>query len=76
MKNGERKVEDVKFFKGHAKKPLSDAEVEMKFRRLTADFLEPDNSDDLLRRLWRLDEIGDVRTVLERIEVKASRKTT
>ncbi|MES2565206.1 MAG: MmgE/PrpD family protein, partial [Pseudomonadota bacterium] len=69
-KNGERKVADVKFFKGHAKKPLSDAEVEMKFRRLTAEFLEPARSDALLGSLWQLDESSDVRTVLELIEVR------
>ena len=64
----------MRFFKGHARKPLSDAEVETKFRRLTADFLEPERSDALLRGIWQIDEIPDVRTVLELLEVKQSRK--
>ncbi|HET7160836.1 MAG TPA: hypothetical protein VFI62_17695, partial [Burkholderiales bacterium] len=76
LMNGECKIADVKFFKGHAKKPLSDAEIEMKFKRLTADYLEPGNSGQLLRSLWQLDEVSDVRTVLTRLEVKTSRKTT
>ena len=67
-------IADVKFFKGHARKPLSDAEVETKFRRLTADFLEPERSEALLRSIWQLDEVADVRTVLELLEVKQSRK--
>lgn len=72
-RSGDRKAADVKFFKGHAMTPLTDGEVEAKFRRLTGDFLEPAQRDALLRKLWELDTIDDVRTVLELLAVKPSR---
>lgn len=72
-RSGERRVADVRFFKGHVMMPLTDAEVEAKFRRLTADFLEPAQRDALLRSVWDLDSVKDVRTVLEHLVVKQSR---
>jgi 2-methylcitrate dehydratase len=73
-KNGERKVADVKYFRGHAQTPLSDAEVETKFRRLTGDFLDAERSAALLRAIGRLDEVTDIRSVLELVEVKPSKR--
>jgi len=72
-RSGERRAADVKFFKGHAMTPLTDGEVEAKFRRLTGDLLEPGASAALLDKLRKLDTIADVRTVLELLAVKPSR---
>jgi hypothetical protein len=54
--------------------PLTDAEVETKFRRLTSEFLEPTQRDALLRKAWTLDAVDDVRTLLELVAVKPSRR--
>src|SRR5262249_44723299 len=72
-RSGERKAVDVKFFKGHAMKPLTDAEVESKFRRLTGDYLDPAGSAALLGKLWELDTVADIQTVLELLTVTPSR---
>ncbi len=70
MKNGEHQVADVKFFKGHAMKPLTDAEVETKFRALTQGLLDETRAAALLDKLWHLEDVANVRTVLELLEVK------
>ena len=72
-KIGESKTAHVKYFKGHFKTPLTDAEVEAKFRTLTADTLERGQADAILAKLWRLDELADVGEVLQLFTVKGDR---
>ena len=62
----------VNFFKGDVKAPLTDAEVETKFRTLTADTLELRQADAILAKLWRLDELADIGEVLALFAVKTS----
>jgi 2-methylcitrate dehydratase len=69
-RSGERQVAEVKYFKGHAKSPLSDAEVESKFHRLVEPRMGQKEAGVLLQALWRLDENSDVRTVLDLMKVK------
>ncbi len=64
MKSGARKVAQVQYYKGHYKNPLSDAELEAKFRHLSGELLTPHQMDAFLARLWRLEEIPDVGGVL------------
>lgn len=51
---------EVAYHRGHYKNPMSDAEIEQKFRALAAGMLAPAQCDALLARLWRLDEVTDV----------------
>ena len=44
--------------------------IETKFRTLTADTLEPAQTDAILAMLWRLEELADVGEVLELFAVK------
>jgi 2-methylcitrate dehydratase len=69
--NGSRTnhVAEVKYFKGHARAPLSDAEVESKFCRLVEPRLGQEETRALLRALWRLEESSDVRTILGLVKV-------
>jgi 2-methylcitrate dehydratase len=49
----------VEYHKGHWKNPMSDAEVEAKFRKLAAEVLKPAQAERLLEKLWKLDELPD-----------------
>ena len=49
----------VEYHKGHWKNPMSDAEVETKFRKLASAVLDPRRTDRLLESLWRLEELPD-----------------
>ena len=64
-KSGERKVASIKYFKGHAKNPLSDAEIETKFRGLAQGLADPEQIDLILAQLWRCEEMGDFADVLK-----------
>jgi 2-methylcitrate dehydratase len=49
----------VEYHRGHWKNPMSESEVEAKFRRLAADVLPASRTDRLLEALWRLEEVAD-----------------
>ena len=57
---GERYSTQVAYHKGHYRNPLTDAEVEDKFRSLASDHLSPDRVEALLQCLWRIDEAPDL----------------
>lgn len=49
----------VDYHKGHYKNPMSDAEVEAKFRGLAKNVLEPAQADRLLEALWKIEHVAD-----------------
>lgn len=55
LKSGERKTVRVEYHRGHPKNPMTDAELEDKFRSLARKELSADRVDNLLRLLWGLD---------------------
>lgn len=58
-KSGASHTAVVEYHKGHYRNPMSDAEVERKFRGLAAPVLAVDAADRLLERLWRLEDLAD-----------------
>ncbi|SAL51456.1 MmgE/PrpD family protein [Caballeronia udeis] len=50
----------VEYHRGHPRNPMSNDEVEGKFRRLADGALTKRQSDMLLSQLWKLDELADV----------------
>jgi 2-methylcitrate dehydratase len=68
-RSGERYIETASYPKGHARNPLSDADVESKFAGLTRDLLAPEAATSLVRALWKIDEATDVASVLEQVRV-------
>lgn len=50
--------------KGHYKNPMSEAEIEAKFRPLTAGVLKPAQTDRLLGALWRLEEQANMHDLM------------
>jgi 2-methylcitrate dehydratase len=62
-RSGQRVTERADYPKGHARNPMTDADVETKFRDLSADALGHARADAALRALWRLedaDRVGDL----------------
>jgi 2-methylcitrate dehydratase len=62
--SGARHTAEVAYHRGHWKNPMTDAEIEAKFRSLAAPVLTPARTDRLLERLWRLDEVPDAGEIL------------
>jgi 2-methylcitrate dehydratase len=73
MKSGERKVAQKDYFKGHAKDPMSDAEVETKARQLLAPVLDGEKMDRLISRLWQLEGLPDVSEIVTLTGVEQTR---
>jgi 2-methylcitrate dehydratase len=55
LKSGERKAVRVEYHRGHFKNPMSDGEMEEKFRLMAQKRLSADRIDNLLRMLWTLE---------------------
>ena len=63
-KSGTTYSAEVPFHKGHYMNPMSDAEVEQKFRSLAKDLLTPEQTGVLLEKLWNLEAVEDIGEVL------------
>jgi len=61
---GARHEARVEYHRGHWKNPMSDAEVEAKFRKLALHVLPPAQVDRLLSRLWSLERASDAGEIL------------
>ena len=64
MNDGQTYGAEVAHFRGHHLNPMTDAEVEAKFRSLCEDLLTSDQTEELLTRLWHLEEEDDVSALL------------
>ena len=60
LKSGMRKAVRVEYHRGHWKNPMTDAEMEEKFRLLARKHLAADRVDTLLRQLWALENMPNV----------------
>ena len=63
--SGQCYASEVAYHKGHYKNPLSDAELEDKYRSLVSNVLPLRQADALLDRLWHLEEVADMGEVLK-----------
>jgi 2-methylcitrate dehydratase len=70
-KSGAHKAAEVQYFRGHAKNPLSDAEVEHKFRTLAAPVMDAARIDAILATCWRLEKLADIGELLEQFQFRA-----
>ena len=57
LKSGERKTTRVEYHRGHFKNPMTDAEMEAKFRLMAQKHLRADRVDNLLRLLWNIESV-------------------
>ena len=69
-RSGKHFVREVTYGKGHWKNPMSDQDIETKFRRLSAPVLKPDRVDGILKHLWDFDEAESVRQTLDLFVLK------
>ncbi len=67
--SGERHRAEVPYHRGHWKNPMTDAEVEAKFRALAAGVLALEQTDHLLDRLWHLEQVEDIGDVIRLVRI-------
>jgi 2-methylcitrate dehydratase len=56
LADGSEESATVRYYRGHAKNPMSDRELEGKFRDQAASVITDADADDLLKAIWTLDE--------------------
>lgn len=66
---GKRYTAEVPYHRGHFKNPMTDEEVEGKFRGLARDLLTPKQTDTLLDRLWNLEQVEDIGQVIRLVRI-------
>src|SRR5262245_32777983 len=69
LKSGERKSVRVDYHRGHWKNPMTDVEMEEKFRGLARKHLPPDRLDKLLQQLWMLENMPKAASLVEMTRV-------
>ena len=68
LRDGRTLTEENTFPRGHARNPMSDEEVEAKFRRLTEWALSPARQDEVLHFLWNLEAQANLSPLMEMLE--------
>ena len=68
-RSGGRKSIRVEHHRGHWRNPMSDAEVEEKFRTLVAGLLPQARTDALIGQLWKLEDLPDVGALIEMTKI-------
>jgi 2-methylcitrate dehydratase len=66
---GEHLAAEVPYHRGHYKNPMSDREIETKFRALAEDWLTSRQIDALLDRLWNLEQVADIGEVIRMVKI-------
>jgi 2-methylcitrate dehydratase len=64
LKSGERNRVRVEYHRGHRKNPMTDAEMEEKFRSMARKQLSADRTDNLLRLLWGIGSLPQAGALL------------
>jgi len=59
-RHGRKHEASVEYHRGHWRNPMTDAEVEAKFRKLALHVLTPAQADELAACLWNLEQLRDV----------------
>jgi 2-methylcitrate dehydratase len=67
--SGQHYTAEVPYHRGHYKNPMSDQEVEEKFRTLARGVLPPARIDTLLDHLWHLEQVEDIGQVIRLVRV-------
>jgi 2-methylcitrate dehydratase len=65
LRDGRTLEKEVEFPRGHAQNPMTDAEVEKKFRTTVEPKYGKDRASKILARCWELDKLASVTEVLE-----------
>lgn len=68
---GERRIAAVEYPRGHFNNPMTDAEVETKFRALAARMLPEHRTATLLEAIWNLERAADLDPIFNAMNVAA-----
>jgi len=71
LKNGEIHSQRVDWPKGHPNNPLTRAEWEAKFRRLTTPVISQERSAEIIAMVNRLDEVANIAELARLLQVKS-----
>ena len=69
LKSGERLTARAQHPKGHVRNPMTDADVEAKFRSACGGLMSAGQCDTALGLLWRLEELDDVGALVRAFDV-------
>ena len=69
-KKGERFIEAASYPKGHAKNPMTDAEVEQKFRKLCERNVSSDRCESIVNAVWTLEGMHDISELLDLVRLQ------
>jgi 2-methylcitrate dehydratase len=64
LADGRQLVKEVEFPRGHARNPMTDAELERKFRAMVEPRYGAKRADEVLARCWELEKLSSVRELL------------
>jgi 2-methylcitrate dehydratase len=65
LRDGKKLEKEVEFPRGHAQNPMSDAEVEKKFRMMVEPKYGKDRASKILAKCWEFDKLTSVTELLE-----------
>lgn len=68
-RSGEKFSELVQYHRGHYRNPLTDEEIEQKFRSLAEGFLTSKQMNALLQLLWNLEDVDDVGKIMQLLKI-------
>ncbi len=68
-KRGEKFQERLGYHRGHPENPITDAEIEDKFRSIAEGLLTDDQTEEIIQRVWTLDEEKDLPAFLQLLRV-------
>ncbi len=71
-RDGRKLQAAVEYFKGHARNPLSDREVEQKFRVLCEGRLAAGQTERILETAWSLESLGDIGRLIDLMAVQGA----
>ena len=67
LKNGKKLYREVIYSKGHFKNPMTNQELETKFKRLTSKYLNSEKTSAILSMLWNFEKISKVDKLFQTI---------
>ena len=76
LRGGKRETAEARYFKGHARRPLSDDEVERKFRALAEPLLGRRGADAVLAKAWKLEKLSDIGELLGLLKFRDQKHAT
>lgn len=68
-RSGERHIRETRYARGHSSNPMTDLEIEAKFQKLAEPMLGPRRVNQILDRLWHVEEVQNLRELLALFEV-------